>query len=110
MTDTHHVKKKKKDKQITIRLMEDREYVGPVKTSAIGERFLEGVGTYTWEEAGMKYEGPFKASKIMGKGKARWADGRMYHGDFINGKRHGDGMFVASDGQTRYSGGWVSYS
>lgn len=90
----------------TIFIPSPRNYVGPVKTTAIGEKILEGKGVYTWEDAGIVYEGPFRNSQIMGSGKCTWADGRTYEGEFFNGKRHGKGTFVAYDGYYRYSGGW----
>eukprot|EP00392_Amoebophrya_sp_AT5.2_P009836 g9864.t1 len=100
-------KRKKKDEVRQIQLMSDRMYVGPVKTSSIGEQFLEGQGSYHWEGAGILYEGPFKNSQIQGVGTCRWEDGRWYDGDFHEGWRHGEGFFFAADGGCRYKGSWV---
>ncbi|CAD7929736.1 unnamed protein product [Amoebophrya sp. A25] len=99
-------KKKKKDEVRQLRLMADREYVGPVKTSSVGEQFLEGTGLYHWEHAGIVYEGPFRNSQIQGHGTCRWHDGRFYDGEFQDGYRHGEGFFFAADGNSRFKGGW----
>ena len=45
------------------------------------------------------------ASHFTGRGTERAQDG-IYEGDFVNGKRHGKGVFTRNDG-TRYEGGFT---
>lgn len=51
-----------------------------------------GVGVYKWAD-GRKYEGEWLNGKMHGKGKFTWADGKSYEGDYANDKRHGFGTF-----------------
>ena len=39
-------------------------------------------------------------------GLAHWADGSSYEGDFVQGRRSGEGVFKYADG-TSFSGGWL---
>jgi len=82
------------------------EYSGIVQTDVKGARTLEGTSRYTWK-SGVVYEGPFVASDIEGRGKFTWPDGSVYEGEIKNGKRHGEGVYLASDGVTKYEGQWV---
>lgn len=45
--------------------------------------------------------GEYFQDKKHGKGKYRWADGRVYDGMWLNGKQNGEGKYIASDGTTR---------
>lgn len=42
---------------------------------------------------------------MHGKGKQSWQDGRFYEGEFVNGKRQGNGVFQWTDGRA-YNGEW----
>jgi hypothetical protein len=63
---------------------------------------------------GDKYSGEFVENKICGKGKKiirekgkfSWFDGRVYEGDFLNGKMHGHGVYTWPDGN-RYIGEYL---
>ena len=44
---------------------------------------------------------------MNGFGRFTWPDGRIYHGEYFNDKKHGTGSFIWSDGK-RYSGTWVN--
>lgn len=43
---------------------------------------------------------------LSGNGQVRWANGDVYAGNLLKGRRHGQGEFVWASGQ-RYSGSWV---
>jgi len=43
--------------------------------------------------------------QFHGKGCHTWIDGKMYDGEYINGKKHGTGTFVSNNG-TKYEGEW----
>jgi hypothetical protein len=43
---------------------------------------------------------------LSGNGRVRWANGDVYTGDLIKGRRHGQGELIWASGQ-RYSGSWV---
>jgi len=104
-----NVKKEVKDKepQVVNCSFAENEFTGVVRNDPLGSRFLEGPNAkYVWT-TGIKYEGPFVASQIEGKGKFVWPDGSSYEGDLHEGKRHGQGTYVAADGVTRYEGQWM---
>ena len=42
---------------------------------------------------GALYSGYWKEDKQNGKGRETWPDGAMYEGDYIIGKKHGQGSF-----------------
>ena len=44
---------------------------------------------------------------MHGKGVYKWADGRVYEGEFVNDKRNGFGIYTWTDGR-RYEGNWIS--
>lgn len=43
---------------------------------------------------------------IQGKGTYTWPDGKMYEGEYRNGKKNGYGIYKFPDGR-RYEGYWV---
>ncbi|KAF2718349.1 cysteine proteinase [Polychaeton citri CBS 116435] len=54
---------------------------------------------------GDNYTGAFFNGQYHGKGKMIYAkDGRVYEGDWVDGKRHGQG--VLTEENRRYEGGW----
>eukprot|EP00933_Yihiella_yeosuensis_P016347 TRINITY_DN14002_c0_g1_i1.p1 TRINITY_DN14002_c0_g1~~TRINITY_DN14002_c0_g1_i1.p1 ORF type:complete len:1185 (+),score=271.31 TRINITY_DN14002_c0_g1_i1:52-3606(+) len=104
--------KKEVRKEITPQLvtcdLADNTYSGIIREDHLGAQFLESAAaSYSWA-SGTKYEGPFVASQIEGRGKFFWKDGSTYEGELHNGKRHGEGTFVATDGGTRYEGQWAA--
>ena len=42
----------------------------------------------------------YKISTIQGFGIYTWADGRIYEGQWLQGKQHGQGKYTAKDGKT----------
>lgn len=67
-----------------------------------------GKGQQTWSD-GRVYNGQFKNGKFSGQGSMSWqmAKGRMtYEGQYLNDLKHGVGKFVWADGRT-YHGEWV---
>jgi hypothetical protein len=59
----------------------------------------------------MRFEGKFvrdvDTPTYSGSGKLSWANGDVFDGTLVNGKRHGKGYFVWGNGQ-RYRGDWVN--
>lgn len=41
-----------------------------------------------------------------GIGTYKWQDGRLYHGAYVNDKKHGFGVYVWADGRA-YVGSWI---
>eukprot|EP00931_Biecheleriopsis_adriatica_P026363 TRINITY_DN16053_c1_g1_i1.p1 TRINITY_DN16053_c1_g1~~TRINITY_DN16053_c1_g1_i1.p1 ORF type:complete len:1165 (-),score=300.95 TRINITY_DN16053_c1_g1_i1:47-3541(-) len=115
MSTTKKAKKKKEPKkevkkdltpQLVTRDLADNTYSGIIREDQLGLQFLEGPSaTYQWA-SGAKYEGPFVASQIEGKGKFMWPDSSTYEGELLGGKRHGEGTYVGPDRTTRYEGQW----
>eukprot|EP00927_Polykrikos_kofoidii_P013942 TRINITY_DN16084_c0_g1_i1.p1 TRINITY_DN16084_c0_g1~~TRINITY_DN16084_c0_g1_i1.p1 ORF type:complete len:1146 (+),score=219.75 TRINITY_DN16084_c0_g1_i1:182-3619(+) len=98
--------KKDPTPQIVTKQLSDHVYTGIVKDGTFGSHFLEcPQATYAWK-SGIRYDGPFEASRIEGKGAFSWPDGSTYEGELKNGKRHGVGVFIAKDRVTRYEGQW----
>ena len=58
----------------------------------------------------MRFEGKFvrdaDTPTYSGIGKLSWANGDVFDGTLVNGKRHGTGLFIWSNGQ-RYQGDWI---
>jgi hypothetical protein len=78
----------------------------------------DGVGTKTYAD-GRVEEGRWKADKFLGCpeleedcetftgfGRKRWTDGSTYVGEWLSGKRHGQGIFTFASGDV-YEGGWA---
>jgi len=42
---------------------------------------------------------------MNGMGIQKWADGRIYEGEFVNGKSEGYGVYYYPDGR-EYQGNW----
>jgi len=68
----------------------------------------QGHGTLQWfhdGKSGERDEGEFKDGKQHGRGVRVFTNGSRYEGDFKDGKREGYGVEVYADGG-RYEGGW----
>ena len=48
----------------------------------------------------------FKNELMHGKGKLRWGSGANYSGDWVNGKRTGEGTMIYKD-KSNFTGTWV---
>lgn len=44
---------------------------------------------------------------MHGYGVYQWADGRAYHGEYIEDKKHGNGKYLWPDGRI-YEGEWFN--
>ncbi|CAE7611247.1 RSPH10B [Symbiodinium natans] len=65
----------------------DNKYSGIIREDHLGSQFLEGLAsTYIWS-TGTKYEGPFIASQIEGRGKFTWPDGSKYEDCVYQGSK-----------------------
>ena len=43
---------------------------------------MEGVGTYTWANSGVHFDGQFAGNALRGNGRYEWdADGAVYDGE-----------------------------
>ena len=78
----------------------------------------DGVGTKTYAD-GRVEEGRWKGDQFLGCpeveencetftgfGRKRWADGSAYVGEWLSGKRHGQGIFTFASGDI-YEGAWA---
>ena len=43
---------------------------------------MHGEGKYEWPENSKSYEGGWVEGKMQGKGTFKWADGRLYVGEY----------------------------
>ena len=60
---------------------------------------VNGQGTCTYADIpGSKYVGEFMNGKKNGQGTYTWADGAKYVGGWMDGKMHGQGTFTKDDG------------
>jgi len=57
-----------------------------------------------WKDA-ETYEGDYVFGKRTGQGKMIWSNGDTYEGGFVEGQFDGEGKFIAKNGES-YSGGW----
>jgi hypothetical protein len=64
-----------------------------------------GAGS-THPRTGNTYTGEFRDNQHNGVGKLTFANGDVYFGHWLEGKRHGQGIEYASNGSIRYSGTW----
>lgn len=54
---------------------------------------MNGVGKFYWPD-GRIYHGSYLDDKKHGEGKFTWPDGREYTGVWNNGKQHGKGQYT----------------
>ena len=64
----------------------------------------EGPGRATWAD-GNSYEGDFSANRIHGQGTYTWLDGRTYSGQWLENKMNGYGEMKWADGRS-YAGNY----
>uniref|UniRef100_A0A7S1AFY4 MORN repeat-containing protein 5 n=1 Tax=Noctiluca scintillans TaxID=2966 RepID=A0A7S1AFY4_NOCSC len=77
-----------------------REYVGQFANG-----LFSGAGhmVYNSPDGEHVYHGQFDLAKKHGVGTFVWADGRMYDGEWCQGKRHGEAFYINSKGDERVS-------
>ena len=75
-------------------------YEGPFKAGK-----MHGKGTYHYA-SGQKYVGEFVDNQKQGHGVHTWPNGNRYEGKFENGKMHGYGVYYYASGQ-EYVGEFV---
>ena len=86
----------------------------PVQTAQPAPQQTQGAGQPQPESfvvGDMRFKGQFvrdpETSTFSGTGQLNWANGDMFEGSLLAGKRHGKGLFVWANGQ-RYKGDWVN--
>ena len=52
------------------------------------------------------YEGQFDNGQLNGEGTVRFANGDVYEGDMLAGKKHGLGMITYAESGNSYDGQW----
>ena len=77
-----------------------------------GDKYWDDcIGKYTWDSEsewrGDHYEGAWKDNIMHGSGTYTFANGNIYIGELINGKRHGQGTAIWSNGD-KYEGNWIN--
>ncbi len=66
-------------------------------------------GTLQFDRHGQNYyTGDFILNIPFGKGRRQYASGNLYEGMWVNGKRHGYGIFSWSNGNGEYMGQWIN--
>ena len=80
---------------------EKREYKGEFKKDNKSE--WEGLGYIKYKDGSM-YAGQVKDKLRNGKGRMTYANGDIYQGDWVNGKAHGNGVFLDKANATLYEG------
>lgn len=74
-------------------------FIGFGQKVCISGNCLNGQGTCTYADIpGSKYVGEFMNGKKNGQGTFTWADGAKYVGGWMDGKMHGQGTFTKDDG------------
>ena len=68
---------------------------------------INGTGTYMWSD-GRCYTGDWKDNMMHGRGKYSWPDERYYEGDYVLNKKHGRGKMVWSRTGKVYDGEWTN--
>ena len=64
----------------------------------------KGKGIIYYNNGKIKYEGNFINGKKEGNGKYYWEDGQHYIGQFNNGLRHGKGIEYYKNGKIKKKG------
>ena len=68
---------------------------------------MHGKGTLQFDRDGQNYyTGDFICNVPFGRGRRQYASGNLYEGMWINGQRHGFGIFSWSNGNGEYTGQW----
>ena len=68
---------------------------------------ISGYGYYENNKKGVKYEGQWKNSTRNGYGIEHYEEGSIYIGTFLNGKKHGIGVYKWKD-KSSYEGEWTN--
>lgn len=68
---------------------------------------FEGKGTYKWPSESREYIGQFKNGNMNGKGINKFKDGSRYEGFYKNGLKHGYGKYIWPNGKVFY-GNWLN--
>ena len=66
----------------------------------------EGIGTLTDTAAGTTYQGFTLKQKYNGRGRLTTKTGVVYQGDWVAGKKSGNGVIVSPEGKSMYDGAW----
>lgn len=77
-----------------------KEYVGAL----LGDN-RHGYGVMYWHD-GTVYKGDWLQDKPTGYGCETYSDGSTYKGEYLYDSRHGDGVFISPDQDSRYLGQW----
>lgn len=62
---------------------------------------MHGTGEFRWAD-GRVYSGNYANDKKHGQGVYSWPDGRRYQGQFHEGRQHGKGIYWQSNGKEIY--------
>lgn len=68
---------------------------------------FDGEGTYKWTLESREYTGQFKNGNMNGKGINKFKDGCIYEGYYKNGLKHGYGKYTWPNGKVFY-GNWLN--
>jgi hypothetical protein len=71
------------------------------------EGFVDGYGVADHYVNGYRQitiMGNFAKGKVIGQGRAKYADGEQYLGEFKDGRRHGQGVLFSRNKYTKYEG------
>ena len=66
---------------------------------------MDGHGKFEWPD-GRIYIGDYKEGKKDGEGEYDWSDGRIYKGGWKDGKQHGEGLFFCVKKKVWKKGIW----
>ena len=68
---------------------------------------FDGEGIYKWPSESREYKGQFKNGNMNGKGINKFKDGSIYEGYYKNGLKHGSGKYTWPNGKVFY-GNWLN--
>ena len=71
------------------------------------ENQKHGEGTYTWQNARVRYVGKWLDDDRHGDGTQTYLNGSTYEGEWVRGNRHGCGKYTSMCEETRYEGEWL---
>jgi len=80
---------------------------GDVYVGEIFQEYRHGLGKYTWAADGSIYFGYWVFGKRIGKGIFIWKSGEYYAGEWLDARMHGFGKYAFSTGDI-YEGNWVN--
>jgi len=82
-----------------------KSYTGPWKLIGLDYRVPHGHGKFTYETDQLTYEGSIENGKAHGLGRRVWSDG-YYEGEWFQGRMTGAGVFAKNCGRI-YVGGFL---